>query len=508
MASRATPNERPSPAAGSMSAADMHLPELLSIVAAGEGPRVELKRSTAELRRGVQTVCAFLNGKGGRVVLGVAPHGEILGQQVSDKTVREVAQELAAIDPPAKVAVHRIGVGAGKEVLVLDAEGGSDLVPFTCDGRPYERVASTTRRMPRERFDELVIERMHATRRWENQGAEGTTIRNIDAREVRRVLDLARDAGRLEGPVGRHTETALERLGVMQDGRILRAAVVLFGKRFLPNFPQCELRLARFRGTDKESFIDESQMRGGAVHLLDEAMVFAQRHLPVAKEIVEGRLSRVETPLIPWFALREILVNALIHRDYSLAGGSVALAIFDDRVEVWSTGVLPTKVTAASLSRKHGSHPRNPFIADVFYRAGLIEKWGRGTNRVIEMCRRHGIAAPTFEEIAGSVLVTFRVKVGTTLVIDERTPHVTAHETAQVTAQVAAVLEAAKLPSARDALQRAAGLGHREHFRKAYLEPLLRAGWLEMTIPDKPRSRLQRYRTTEAGLRALAEPRA
>jgi predicted HTH transcriptional regulator len=138
--------------------------------------------------------------------------------------------------------------------------------------------------------------------------------------------------------------------------------------------------------------------------------------------------------------------------------------------------VLPTKVTAASLSRKHGSHPRNPFIADVFYRAGLIEKWGRGTNRVIEMCRRHGIAAPTFEEIAGSVLVTFRVKVGTTLVIDERTAQVTAHETAQVTAhetaqvtaQVAAVLEAAKLPSARDALQRAAGLSHREHFRKAY----------------------------------------
>ena len=155
-------------------------------------------------------------------------------------------------------------------------------------------------------------------------------------------------------------------------------------------------------------------MRGGAVHLLDEAMVFADRHLPVAKEIVERRLQRVETPLVPWLALREILVNALIHRDYSIAGGAVSLAIFDDRIEVWSTGVLPTKVTAASLSRKHGSHPRNPFIAEVFYRAGLIEKWGRGTNRVIEMCERAGIPPPMFEKIGPATVVTFRVHVGST----------------------------------------------------------------------------------------------
>ena len=475
----------------------MNLYALQSIVAASEGPRLELKRSTGELRRGVQTVCAFLNGEGGHVVFGVSPDGAILGQQVSDQTMREVAQEMAALDPPAKVAIHRVVVAPGREVLVLAATGGSDLVPFTCDGRPYERVGSTTRRMPREHFDQLVIERMHATRRWESQEAEGTTIRDIDGREVRRVISLARDAGRLAGPVGRDVASALAGLGVMQDGRVLRAAVVLFGKRFLPNFPQCELRLARFRGIDKDAFIDERQMRGGAVHLLDEAMVFADRHLPVAKEIVERRLQRVETPLVPWLALREILVNALIHRDYSIAGGAVSLAIFDDRIEVWSTGVLPTKVTAASLSRKHGSHPRNPFIAEVFYRAGLIEKWGRGTNRVIEMCRRHGIAAPTFEEIADSVLVTFHVKVGTTRVT-------TMQVTVQVTMQVAAVLEAARTPRSGGELQKVASIRNRDHFRKAYLHPLLRAGWLEMTIPDKPRSRLQRYHTTEAGLAGLA----
>jgi predicted HTH transcriptional regulator len=115
------------------------------------------------------------------------------------------------------------------------------------------------------------------------------------------------------------------------------------------------------------------------------------------------------------------------------------------------------------------------------------------------MCRRHGIRPPTFEEISDSVLVTFPVHVGTTRVIERGTDQVTD----QVTAQVAAILHAARTPTTRAQLQRLTGLAHRRHFRKAYLDPLLHAGWVAMTIPDKPRSRLQRYQTTEAGLAAL-----
>jgi ATP-dependent DNA helicase RecG len=174
----------------------------------------------------------------------------------------------------------------------------------------------------------------------------------------------------------------------------------------------------------------------------------------------------------------------------------VSFAVFDDRVEVWSAGAFPSKITAESLSREHGSYPRNPFIAEVFFRAGLIEKWGRGTNRVIEMCRRHGIAAPEFEQVGPSVVVRFRVKVGTTRVT-------TTQVSTQVTTQVAAVLEAARRPRSGSELQKIAKIQTREYFRRAYLDRLLRAGWIERTVPDKPRSRLQRYRTTEAGLRAL-----
>lgn len=478
----------------------MTLRDLKKLVASGEGRRLEFKRSTGELHAAMQTVCAFLNGDGGTVLLGVGPSGNIVGQQISDKTLRELAQVMDGFEPPTRLATERVRVQSDLEVLVLHVEGRSDSIPFTFEGRAYERVESTSRRMPQAKYERLLLERVHSKRRWENQEAEDTTLRELDREEILRVADPSRSEGRLLGSVGRDVGRVLDRLGVRHGGRILRAAVVLFGKRFLPDFPQCELRMARFRGTDKAAFLDQKIVRGPAFRLLEEAQMFCQRHLPVAGRIVPGRLARVDTPLIPLDALREILVNALIHRDYTIAGGAISLAVFDDRVEIWSAGRLPTGITPEALIRDHDSVQRNPLIAEVFHRAGLIEKWGRGTNRVVAQCRQAGITPPEFREAAGSVVVTFRVAVG-------KTVHMAPQVAPQVTPQVAAILEAARGLQSRSELQAVAGLKDREHFRKAYLEPLIAAGWLEMTVPDKPQSRLQRYRTTTAGVQALQQCR-
>ena len=314
-------------------------------------------------------------------------------------------------------------------------------------------------------------------------------------------MDAARSSGRLIGSVGNRLVDMLDRLGVRRNGKILQAAMVLFGRTFLPDYPQCELRMARFRGTDKTEFLDQRQIRGPAFKLLEEAQLFCQRHFPLPGKIVSGRMERVDTPLIPPDAMREILVNALIHRDYSIAGGAVSLAIFDNRVEIWSAGTYPAGITPEMLTRDHPSVQRNPIIADVFYRAGLIERWGRGTNRVIEMCRTANVRPPEFQEIGHAAVVTFRVNVTGAV---RRTAQVTGQVAVQVTAQVARVLEAARTPKTREELQDAAGIAHREHFRIAYLLPLLSTGWLERTIPDKPKSRMQRYRTTETGREAIA----
>ena len=127
-------------------------------------------------------------------------------------------------------------------------------------------------------------------------------------------------------------------------------------------------------------------------------------------------------------------------------------------------------------------------IAEAFHRTGAVEVWGRGTNRVIAECRSHGIAPPTFEERQGFLVATFRARLAEP---PQATP--------QATPQVVQVLTVARQACSFANLQKALGLKDRVHFLKAYLEPLLAAGWIERTIPDKPRSPRQRYRTTTAG---------
>lgn len=175
----------------------------------------------------------------------------------------------------------------------------------------------------------------------------------------------------------------------------------------LPQCPQCQLRMARFRGTDKTEFLDQRQTHGHALQLLEEAFQFLVRHLPVAGRIEPGVFERVDAPLFPPVALREALVNAFCHRDYSIGGSAVSLAIYDDRLEIWSDGTLPFGLSVDDLKRDHLSRPRNPLIAEVFYRRGLVERWGRGTQKIVELCVQAGQPEPEFVEQAGAVGVRF-----------------------------------------------------------------------------------------------------
>jgi len=136
----------------------------------------------------------------------------------------------------------------------------------------------------------------------------------------------------------------------------------------------------------------------------EQAVADARR----AAHFPKGNIFREDRPPVPAEALRETIVNAVIHRDYSRSASYVAIAVFDDRIEVRSMGDFPTGISAAMLSQEHPSVLRNPLIAGAFHRTGAVEVWGSGTNRVIGACRRYGIAPPEYSEMGGVVTVTFR----------------------------------------------------------------------------------------------------
>lgn len=386
----------------------MTLEDLQRLVADGESETLEFKKSTGQLSRSGKALCGFLNGRGGLLLFGITPDGRIAGQIVADNTLRDIAALFPQFEPQPPIAVRRIALpDSNLEVIALEAETRADLVPFTFDGRAYQRIGTVTSLMPRHRYEELLLNRMHSRSRWENQRADRVDLADLDTEEILRTARLGISSGRMPETTSVDPAEVLDRLGLRVDGALLNAAVVTFGRRLLPQFPQCQLRMARFRGIDKTEFVDQRQIYGHAFTLLEEASLFLRRHLPTAGRIQPGLFERADEPLFPFEALREALVNAFCHRDYSFSGGAVSLAVFDDRLEIWSDGTLPFGLTVEDLRREHLSRPRNPLIAETFFRRGFIERWGRGTQKIIELCLRAGHPEPEFLEQSSAVGVRF-----------------------------------------------------------------------------------------------------
>jgi len=225
----------------------MNVDDVKDVVARGEGEQVELKRSTGQRSSAAKTVCAMLNGIGGFVIFGVSDKGDLVGQQVSARTLEDISAEIRKIEPPAFPDISTISLKQGVSLVVLRVPGGRG--PYTYDGRAYLRQGPTTIVMPREEYERRLVERLHATRRWENEPVpRGVTIDDLDAHEIQLTLDNAIRLGRLDATERRDIESILMGLELIHGGKLLNAAVALYGKanRLKPLYPQLGVRLGAF----------------------------------------------------------------------------------------------------------------------------------------------------------------------------------------------------------------------------------------------------------------------
>jgi ATP-dependent DNA helicase RecG len=384
------------------------LTQLERWVLLGESETQEFKASTSTQDRATQTLCGMLNRQGGRVFFGVRPDGRIEGQQTSDRTLERLTAELGRIDPPVFPEIERLMLESGNEVLIVTVPRGSQK-PYSYLGQAYLRVGNSTLTLNSEQYNALLLERLHAVQRWENEIAVGWTVADLDKTEITRTLEEAIRRGRVEEPGTRDTLEVLRGLALTKGDQLLRAAVVLFGKgELMPiEYPQCFLRLARFRGRDRSEFLDNKQVHGHAFELMRRAERFLIDNLPIAGRVVPGLFERQDDPLYPLEALREALANAFCHRDYAIGGGSVAVGIYDDRLEISSSGGLHFGLTPEDLYGPHESQPWNPLVARTFYRRGFIEQWGRGTLKMAALTEKAGLPRPDIDAVVGAVTVRF-----------------------------------------------------------------------------------------------------
>lgn len=401
----------------------MEINQVQSIIDKSESNVVEFKKSTSQLRAAFETVCSFLNDQGGTVLFGVNDNGKIIGQDISDNTKKELAHEMSKLEPPAQnyIKIDYIPIEKFKYVIAINVSPGGH-APYVFQGRPFERYESITRIMPQHRYEQLLVDRGQLNHSWEEFLAKESDINSLDHEEIRRIVKKAVTKRRIPvGALDDNIEDVLLSLKLLRSGKLINAALVLFAKDTLLPYPQCSIKMARFIGKDKlGDFIDNQKVYGNAFKILTETDAFLRRHLAIASFFRTDQFERIDKPALPVLAVREALINAICHRDYSDPSASISLAIFDDRLEIWSCGSLPKKLKIEDLKRRHESFPRNKLISKVFHASGYIETWGTGTNRMIVLCKKDGIPEPEFEEYSGGLAVIFRFKESISMSFNEK----------------------------------------------------------------------------------------
>lgn len=385
---------------------EMILEELKKVIKT-ESDCLEFKSTTGEIYKACKTLCAFLNNHGGLVLIGVKDDGRLVGQMVTDATRQEIANELRKFEPPVFVKVNYIPVTEEKCVIAMKVPAGEH-VPYTYDGRPYHRVESSTSIMPQHLYEQFLIKRGQLNHDWDEFISDEYTVEDLDQNEISLLVKRGIEAGRISNEASNENIIeALSGLKLIENGKIKNAAVVLFAKK-IPLYSQCMIKMARFRGlSETEDFVDNQQFYGNAFKIMEEANIFIRKHLSIASFYQSDSFERIDKPTLPVLAVREAIINAICHKDYSQRSAAITLAIFDDRMEIWNNGILPRQITVEDLKKKHRSYPRNKLIANAFYMRGLIETWGTGTTKMLETCRSHGIPEPMFEEYSGGVSVQF-----------------------------------------------------------------------------------------------------
>jgi ATP-dependent DNA helicase RecG len=377
--------------------------DLVEILKRPEGKTLEFKRDLSSPDGALKTIVAFANTAGGTLLVGVEDRSrhvrgvpdpldleERLASLVSDHISPRIVPEIEIL-PWRRTQVLALQVHPSpSRPHHLTREGPA--------GGVYVRVGSTNRRADAELIEEL--RRFARGEGFDEQPMPGLDSEALDFRAASESFAPFRTLARRD----------LETLRLLTDhqGRKVPTVggMILFGEDRERHFPDAWIQAGRFQGTDKSRIVDRAEIRSLPVRAVEEAIAFVHKHALHGAEI--GAVRRKERWNFPPAAVREAIINAMAHTDYSQRGAPLRLSIFDDRLEVENPGLLPLGLTLEDLPRGV-SKLRNRVIGRSFHALGLIEQWGSGIQRMTAACREAGLAAPVFEELA----TRFRVTIAT-----------------------------------------------------------------------------------------------
>ncbi len=463
------------------------------ILEESEGYLIEFKESMSDSL--AKEMVAFANSSGGRIFLGVSDEGMIKGVNITNRLRSQVQDIARKCDPPVSITLDELA-----NVLIIEVREGTDK-PYTCKDGFFIRTGPSSQKMRR---DEIIDYFNHEGKiRFDEQFCMDFKYPDDFSEErFQRYLQQCKITSNLP------REQILTNLGVAQRqaGRLLmkNAGVLMFAREPTRFYFHAAITCVRFRGKTKTHIIDRKDFSEDIITNVDNAMKWLKTYIPLRYEISGGKLQRDEIPELPYDALREALLNSVIHRDYFEKGAVTMVEFYDDRVHILNPGGLvkgirPEEFGLTSISR-------NPFLQGLFHRANLVERIGSGIGRMRDEMKAAGLPEPEFNW-NGFFRITF-LKGGVEhggaadeLVMEEK---VTKSLTKSLTKLQIQILKNSERPVSMLELAEIAGAQHRSFFKKQHLDPLIEHGLVAMTIPDKPRSSKQKYVITKAGKELIA----
>lgn len=353
-------------------------------------------------------ICSFLNNKGGQILIGVSDKKEVIGIKDAEKFQKELESFLInEIVPEAPITVS-VEKYHDKELILIKVWAGSNQ-PYIFNGTIFYRRGERTIKASSKNISELIHNRQLSEVHWERRPVLGVEIEDLDLEEIQKTItstpNYNKDNQNIKTPLD-----FLSHYGLFKNGNFTNAAVILFGKTPAKFIPQARVRISFLsNGKTGNEFIDDKVLEGNFFHIIDDIINFLKKNLSHISKFSEKSWLRKDDFIYPMSALREGILNALVHRDYSSVSSSASIIIYSDRLEITNTGHLQLKIS--DLKKFHSSILINPDIAHITFLRGYIEKIGRGTLKILEACENANLKSPEWTIDNNTVKLTFFNKV-------------------------------------------------------------------------------------------------
>ena len=341
-------------------------------------------------------ICGFANASGGTLLIGVNDDGSVTGVEDFKRLMVEIpnkSRDLMGI-------TVNLNEKLDNDNRFLEIIIPSYTVPVSLRGRYYFRSGSTNMELTGNSLTEFLLRKFG--RSWDDVIEDSFTFEDINLTTIEEFKKLATD--RLPYVA---TETnplvILEKLNLLKNGKFKRAAVLLFGKNPQHFFMQAHIKIGKFIS---DADIQTSDIVGGNLFQQIEQTLSMLKTKYLLSPITYEGIHRREKLEYPYNALREAILNSIIHRNY-LTTSAVQIRVYDDKLMIMNEGMLPDEIKIEDLKRDHLSKPRNTLLADVFYKSGFIESWGRGTVKIISECVNENLPEPDFESRGHLFSVSF-----------------------------------------------------------------------------------------------------